>query len=329
MKRQYYIFKNGILKRKDNSLIFKTEENSRYIPIEDVESIYAFGNLKFNTKLVDLLSQKGVGIHFFNYYGFYNGSFCPYERNNSGILLVKQVEHFSNNSKRIIIAREIVEAASFNMYRNLRYYNQRGKDLSSEINKLNLFREKIRSQDKITKLMGIEGNIREIYYSAFPKIINQKIDFKKRVKRPPDNMINSLISFINSLIYTTTLSEIYHTQLSPLISYLHEPGTKRFSLSLDLAEIFKPLIGERLIFSLLNKHQLNENDFNEKLNYIYLKDCARKKVLKEYDERLKNKIKHKKLIKNVSYRHLIRLEAYKLVKHLIGEKEYVGFKIWW
>lgn len=329
MKRQYYILKDGTLKRKDHSLIFSNKEGSRYIPIEDVESVYVFGNLKFNTKLIDFFSQKGIDIHFFNYYGFYNGSFYPHERNNSGIMVVKQVEHFIDNSKRLFIAKKIVEAASFNIYRNLRYYYQRGKDLTSEINRVDLFRKKIVSQDKITKLMGIEGNIREIYYSAFPKIINQKIDFQKRVKRPPDNMINSLISFINSLIYTTTLGEIYHTHLSPLISYLHGPGTKRFSLSLDLAEIFKPLIGDRLIFSMLNKNQLNKNDFDEKLNYVYLKDCARKKILKEYDERLKNKIKHKKLLMAVSYRYLIRLEAYKLVKHLIGEKEYAGFKIWW
>lgn len=70
---------------------------------------------------------------------------------------------------------------------------------------------------------------------------------------PPDNMINSLISFVNTLIYTKVLSEIYHTQLNPTISYLHEPGVRRFSLSLDIAEVFKPLIGDRLIFTVKSK----------------------------------------------------------------------------
>lgn len=68
---------------------------------------------------------------------------------------------------------------------------------------------------------------------------------------PPDNMINSLISFVNSLIYAKTLSEVYHTQLNPTISYLHQPGARRFSLCLDLSEIFKPLIADRLIFHYL------------------------------------------------------------------------------
>ena len=72
-------------------------------------------------------------------------------------------------------------------------------------------------------------------------------------------MINSLISFINSLIYSVALAEIYKTSLSPYISYLHEPGTRRFSLSLDITEIFKPLIVDRMLFSMLNKNQITIN----------------------------------------------------------------------
>ena len=142
-------------------------------------------------------------------------------------------------------------------------------------------------------------------------------------------MINSLISFINTLVYTTVLSEIYHTQLTPLVSFLHQPGERRFPLSLDIAEIFKPVIADRLIFSILNKNQINDSDFQEELNYLYLKENARKIILQEYDNRLGTTIKHRDLGKEVSYRYLIRLELYKLVKHLIGEKEYDGFKIWW
>ena len=56
-------------------------------------------------------------------------------------------------------------------------------------------------------------------------------DFDQRVRNPPDNAVNALISFGNSLVYTTCLTEIYRTQLSPLISFLHEPGNRRFSLA--------------------------------------------------------------------------------------------------
>ena len=146
---------------------------------------------------------------------------------------------------------------------------------------------------------------------------------------PPDNMINSLISYINSLIYSKTLSEIYHTQLNPTISYLHEPGVRRYSLCLDISEIFKPLIGDRLIFSLLNRKQITEESFTKELNFLHLKKEASKLIVRELENILKKTIKHKELGRKVSYQYLIRLEVYKLIKHLIGEKEYEGFKMWW
>ena len=177
--------------------------------------------------------------------------------------------------------------------------------------------------------MGVEGNIRQQYYAAWNVIVNQEIDFKKRVMHPPDNMINSLISYVNSLIYAKILSEVYHTQLNPTISYLHEPGVRRYSLCLDVSEIFKPLIGDRLIFSLLNRNQITEESFTKELNFLHLKKDASKLIARELENSLKKTIKHKELGRQVSYQYLIRLELYKLIKHIIGEKEYEGFKIWW
>lgn len=136
---------------------------------------------------------------------------------------------------------------------------------------INSLRAGLSEVKSVQELMGIEGNIRKRYYAAWSVIINQEIEFDKRVMHPPDNMINSLISFVNSLVYTRTLSEIYHTQLNPTISYLHEPGVRRYSLCLDISEVFKPLIGDRLIFSLLNRKQITENSFTKELNYLHLK----------------------------------------------------------
>lgn len=155
------------------------------------------------------------------------------------------------------------------------------------------------------------------------------MEFEKRVKNPPDNAINSLISYVNTLIYTRVLSEIYKTQLNPTISYLHEPSERRFSLCLDIAEIFKPIIADRLIFSMLNKNQITEKDFEKELNFLYIKEAARKEITKEMDLRLQTTIKHKTLDRDVSYEYLIRLEIYKIIKYLIEDIPYEGFKMWW
>jgi len=330
MNRNYYIFKNGKLQRKDNNIRVVTEDKiKKDIPCETVSDLFAFGEINLNTRLLNFLAQKKIPLHIFNYYGFYSGSFSPREKNVSGFLLVKQVEHYSNYNKRLVIAKKFIDAASYNIYRTIRYYNGRGLDLQNTLNEIASLREKLDRINYIEELMGIEGNIRKKYYEAWNNIVKQDINFTKRIKNPPENMINTLLSFANSLVYTTALSEIYKTQLNPTVSYLHEPGTSRYSLSLDIAEIFKPLIAERMIFSLLNKNMISESDFERESNYLYLKESARKTIVEEYDKRLQRTIRHKGLNRDVSYRYLFRLECYKLIKHLTDEKEYEGFKIWW
>lgn len=330
MQQSFYVYNNGDLKRKDNTLRFTSYDGEkRDIPIERISDIYVMSEMSFNTTFLSFISQYGIPIHFFNYYNFYTGSFYPKESNLAGQLLVNQVQHYTEYDKRLLIAKKFIQAAADNIYRNLRYYNGRDKNVSDYMKDIDSLRTGLVGVKSIQELMGIEGNIRKKYYAAWSVIINQEIEFDKRVMHPPDNMINSLISFVNSLVYTRTLSEIYHTQLNPTISYLHEPGIRRYSLCLDISEVFKPLIGDRLIFSLLNRKQITEKSFTKELNYLHLKKDASKLIVSEFEKKMKQTIMHKELGRQVSYQYLIRLEAYKLIKHLIGEKEYEGFRIWW
>ncbi len=330
MQESFYIYNDGTLSRKDNTMRFITEEGiKKDIPIERAGDIYVMSEMSFNTSLINLVAQHGVNIHFFNYYSFYTGSFYPRESLLAGNLLVHQVEHYVDFEKRLILAKKFITAASGNIYRNLRYYNGRGKNVKEHMDFIEEMRKQIQNAETIQEVMGYEGNIRKKYYEAWNILVDQEINFEKRVMHPPDNMINTLISFVNSLIYTKVLTEVYHTQLNPTISYLHEPGARRFSLCLDIAEIFKPLIGDRLIFSLLNKKQITEKCFTKELNFLHLKKEASRLIVDELNQKLQTTIMHKSLNKNVSYQYLVRLEAYKLIKHILGEKEYEGFEMWW
>ena len=330
MKQSYYLYKSGRLQRKDNTLEIVYKDNTKkVIPVERVDDIYVMTEFDFNTSLLNFLSKYGIRVHYFNYYGFYTGTYYPKEQLVSGKLLVKQVEHYTNKIKRVEIAKAFIDAASYNIRRNLKYYNNRGKKLDNYISEIESLRKVINRCKDVEELMGIEGNIRKVYYDSWKEIINQDIEFDKRVKNPPDNAINSLISYVNTIIYTRVLGEIYKTQINPTISYLHEPSERRFSLCLDVAEIFKPIIADRLIFSMLNKKQITESDFEKGLNFLYIKEKARKEITKQIDMRLQTTIKHRTLGRDVSYEYLIRLEIYKLIKHLTGEIKYEGFKMWW
>lgn len=330
MSESYYLFSNGTLSRKDNVFRLKTPTGEfKDLKIEVARDIYVFGELTLNTKCLNYMGQLNIPTHFFNYYGFYTGSFYPKETRVSGALLVKQVEALLNENKKMMLAQEFIVGGAHNILRNLKYYNNRDKDLSETISNIEFLVKEIKKTKSVQELMGIEGNIRKLYYDSWNKIFNKEVEFEKRVKRPPDNMVNCLISFINTLVYTATLSEIYKTQLNPTISYLHVPGEKRFSLCLDISEIFKPLISDRMIFSLINKNIITEDDFDKESNFCYLKPKAKMKILKEFDERMKTTIKHRDLNRNTSYRHLLRLECYKLIKTIVEDVQYNSFKMWW
>lgn len=329
MSRHYYLTKNGRLRRQDNTLYFETEEQKRPIPVDDIESLFLFGELDLNTKLLNFLAQKHVPVHVFNYYGYYSGSYYPREYLNSGFLLVKQVEHYLGMAKRLTIARELIDGAVDNILKNLRYYNHRGAELDACITEIEDEQRLIVGVSSPAELMGIEGRVRQKYYQAFKDIIKGDYEFEKRVRRPPDNILNALISFGNSLVYAAVLGQIYRTQLNPTLSFLHEPGARRFSLSLDLAEIFKPLLTDRIVFKLLNTRMLNESHFDQDLESCYLKEKGRRIFLQEFDEKLNTTIMHRKLGRKVSYEHLIRLECYKLAKHLMGDESYKSFRMWW
>lgn len=334
MKKTYYLFNPGRLSRKDNTLKFTPEDDQgneqqpRYLPVENVDELYAFGALDANSALYNFLGQQQIPVHFFDYYENYTGSFMPKDGLLSGKMLIAQVKMQQDKKKRMVLAQQILEGASYNMIKNLKYYNSRGKDLEPIITIIEALSTKIGDTAAINELMGIEGNIRKNYYEAFELIIN---DFSMggRSYRPPQNEVNALISFGNMMCYSQCLRAIHQTQLNPTISFLHEPGERRYSLSLDIAEIFKPLLVDRVIFKVLNKKMIQSNDFEEKLNRVVLKSNGKKTFVQAFEDRLLETIVHRVLERSVSYKHLIKLECYKIQKHILGIEEYKPFKMWW
>lgn len=334
MKKSYYLFNPGRLSRKDNTLKFTpvdedgNEGQPKFIPIEGVSDLYVFGSLDANSALFNFMGKEQVNVHFFDYYEHYTGSFHPKDYLLAGKVVVNQVMHYNKASKRMALARKFVEGAAFNMLKNLRYYHKRERDFEANILAIENLCQQASTASAIDQLMGIEGNIRQIYYDSFDNILR---DFSMggRSKQPPLNEINTLISFGNMMCYALCLTQLYHTQLNPTISFLHEPGTRRYSLALDLAEIFKPVLVDRTIFRVLNKKEIQSSDFSVELNRCTLKDPGKKAFIKAWEEKLNETIQHRVLKKNVSYKHLVKLECYKLSKHILGMEEYKPFKIWW
>jgi len=331
MKRTIYIFSSGELKRKQNTIYFEREKGGRkYIPVENTAEIMIFGEVTINKKLLDFLSRQEIILHFFNYYGYYSGSFYPREHYNSGYMILKQCEHYLDGKRRMDLAKEFVKGAVVNIKKILSYYQNRGTDLALIIHDIGDLEKKILKQKNTEALMAVEGNIRDFYYKSFNKIINNdKFKFEERSRRPPQNRLNALISFGNSLVYIVVLTEIYKTHLDPRIGFLHTTNFRRFTLNLDVAEIFKPIIADRVIFYLVNKGIIKTTHFLKVLGGISLNEKGRMVFVEAFEKRLKTVIQHSSIKKRVSYRRLMRLELYKLEKHLMGEKTYHSFVAHW
>lgn len=337
MKKTYYLFNPGELERKDNTLKFTPisedgSENSvgepRYLPVEDINEFYVFGSLRANSSLYNFLGQKDIAVHFFDYYQNYTGSFMPKDSLLSGKMILAQTSAYQNKKKRIVVAQKFIEAASWNMLKNLQYYNRCGKDMEDLMDAIKKYASQLSATTCVQELMGLEGMIRQTYYDAFNLILND-YEMGGRSKQPPRNEVNALISFGNMMCYTMCLRAIHQTQLNPTISFLHTPGERRYSLALDVAEVFKPVIIDRVIFKVLNKKEIQEKYFDWKLNKCLLNQTGKKIFVKAIEDKLVETIKHRTLNRNVSYRHLIKLECYKLAKHLLEIEEYKPFKMYW
>lgn len=336
MKKNYYLFNPGRAARRDKTLKFTpvdaagVDGRPRYLPVEAVRSLHIFGSIDANSAFYNYLGKQHIPVHFYDYYQHYTGSFSPREYLLAGKVLIAQTKAYLNPGKRLFIARRLVEAATFNMLKNLRYYRKRDREeLTNIVETIENYRLRLSDVQSVGELLGVEGNCRQAYYQAFSSII-KTFSMHGRSKRPPKDEVNALISFGNAICYTLALDAIYQSQLNPTISYLHEPGYRRYSLALDIAEIFKPILVDRLIFKLCNRREIRPQHFESLEGAVLLKDGGRKVWLQAWEEKLADTIEHRKIGKKVSYRRLVKLECYKLVKYIMDiDETYDGFKIWW
>lgn len=323
-----YIFSMGEISRKDNSIAFKNKKGNFYIPVESVKELYCMNEISLNTKFLDFISKARIVVHFFNYHGHYSGTFFPKKQLISGNLIVKQSYAYMYYQKDV--AKAIVRGISLNIHEVLYHYFRHGKkELKPLLDWLkNDVFSMLEKDISIKQILFIEGQIWNRFYDSFELFLDESFKLRNRKKRPPDNPMNAMISFGNSLLYTKTISQIYNTHLEQSISFLHEPREGRFSLSLDLSEVFKPIIVYKTIFELVNKKQINASKhFEKSLNYCLLNEEGRKIFIQNYEERLSQTFMHPKLKRKITYKTAIKLDGYKLIKFINENVPFVPFSM--
>ncbi len=321
-----YIFSSGRLLRRQNTLFLETEEGKRPVPIKQVSEIYVFGEVELNKRLLEFLTQNRIPMHFFNRYEYYVGTYYPREYLSSGYLTLKQAQHYLDPALRLDLARRFVVGSIVNMRRVLDYYRRRGTPLQTSLAQLDALKARSEEAHRVPELMAIEGNAREVYFHAWAQILPDRFALGERTRRPPRSPTNALVSFLNSLLYTAILGQIYQTHLDPRIGFLHETNYRRNTLNLDVADVLKPTYVDRLVFRLLNRGQLQDRHFLREGGGVFLNEAGHRIVVQAWEEFLQTSYKHPRLKRSVTWRTTIRLELYKLEKHLLGDQPYEPFR---
>jgi CRISPR-associated protein Cas1 len=329
-KDNHHIFADGELSRNEGTLRIDTlDGETKYLPVESVDTLYLHGQIDFNTRALGLLNEHGVPVHVFGWKDYYQGSYLPKRGQVSGNTVVEQVRAYDDSERRLSIAHDIIAASIHNMRANIRYYDGRQDDFESAIDRLEDQKARVEDTTDVDELRGIEATARKVYYWCFDRVLRDPFKLMKREYNPPTNETNALISFLNSMVYTTCVSAIRKTALDPTVGFVHEPGERRFTLSLDIADIFKPILADRVLFRLVNRQQIGLDDFENELDGCLLTEAGRLTVLEAYEETLDRTVEHPRLKRNVSYKTLVRTDVYSLKKHVLTGEPYRPTERWW
>lgn len=324
--RSHFILNAGRLRRQDNNIVFdKYDEEgqvagSKLLPINAIDEIYLLAKVDVDTYSMAFLADNNILLHVFSPYQSFRGNFFPNTSNavnKSGFVLLQQLRAFDNAKTRLYLAMQVTRGQMLNGARNCEKYGT-GFDVAPYIAAL----EKAQS---IAEVMAAEGGFKKAYYAQWNNIVNDRrsFGFTVRSKRPPADKINSFISYVNTRVYNVCLSEIYKTELDPRIGFLHEPNYKALSLHLDLAEIFKPILGDSLIFAMLNKKEITAKDFKTDAGRIRFTNEAIQKIEMKMIGKLTDSVTLGK--QKLTWRQIIRREANQIKKTVCEGLAYEPF----
>ena len=328
MDHNYHLINEGILTKQDFNILFESENGKKYIPVETTDSLYIYSNVIMSGNFFDFMNQVGLNVSFINKYGEKIGSFVPNNSRRNIKTELKQLRMYDSEKERLDMARRLEIASVSNIRANLRYYQRRKnatelgaavKDMTDIITKLNEARD-------INHMMMLEAQARQKYYGCFNSILEGKqFYFDKRTRRPPQDPLNAMISFGNTLLYQRIANEINRTSLDIRIGIVHAAGDRPESVNLDLADLFKPILVDRTIFTLVNRKMINVNDFVEvENNGIYLNNRAKKIFISEYENKLYQKVTFDGAER--TYDYLIKNEIQKLKKYIENGEKYKPYK---
>ena len=327
--RNYHLINDGVLTKRDYTILFENEDGKKYIPVETTDSITVYSNVTFSSDFFKFLSNKRIYLTIVDKYGNLTGHFFGDGNATKAKMMLKQAAVYLDADKRLSVAKSMESAYFHNICANLKYYNRRTKSekIGEWLEGADKISDSINGACDIEKLMLIEARTRQEYYNLFSEIIHVPgFEFKQRTRRPPRDALNAMISFGNTILYNRIAMEIYKSSLDIRIGIVHSTNSRSQTLNLDIADLFKPILVDRTIFTLVNRRVISlERDFvTEEDGSVYLSNTGKRIFIGEFNRKLYQKLTDNGKI--ISYDTKIKDEVRKLSRYFSRGEKYKPYK---
>ena len=269
------------------------------VPISQVNSIVLFGKNTLSTAMLSFCSQNDVAITFLSENGFFQGRLCGPV---SGNVLVRKRQYetladtaFANRFVKDLLFCKIRNSRSVLM-RQLRSGSDETKKctIAAAASELTTIAQKLDACTDIDSMRGVEGAAASVYFSRFDDLLASPrgYRFEVRSRRPPVNEVNAVLSFVYTLLAHDVRSSMEAVGLDPAAGYLHTLRPGRSSFALDIMEELRASLCDRLVISMFNRDQFQEQDFTTDFGAVYLSEKGRRKVLEQWRGRKRACIQH-------------------------------------
>ena len=287
-------------------VIQKKQQVLKKVPLSYVEQLVIFGNVQITMQLMEYFLQQSVEIHYFTYGGKYLG--CSKGEHSRNIFLrCAQFEIFHDMEKKAFIARALVEGKIENqiaVIKSYRWDSLHSYDWRADLDSLTKQKEILKEKDTAAEIMGIEGLASQIYFKAYGQMFKSELKFNGRNRRPPRDPINAVLSLAYTFLTRDMCSILDIQSFETYLGFLHGIRYGRKSLALDLIEVFRQPVADRLVLRLFNKQVLTKYDFrDDEEEGIFLNEEGFQKFCYEYEKWLNDK-RH-----GDSYRSLMRSQV--------------------
>ena len=313
-------------KERETIVIKNGKEKLAQFPALTISNILCFGQISISPFLMGYCGEKGIGLSLYTEYGKF---LARVQGKQSGNVLLRRTQYrwADDNTKSLSIARLMVAAKIANarsiLMREVRNHGD-NPILSKAIIKLASSLRRVQNASSVEETMGMEGDAASCYFGVFNELLRAKgFTFGGRVRRPPTDPVNALLSYAYTLITHECASALQGVGLDPYVGYLHKDRPGRVSLALDLLEEFRSPWADRFVLTLINRQQIKSNDFiAEASGAVRLTDTARKEFLIAWQERKQVEVIHPYLQESVPIGLLPHCQAMLLARHIRGDTEY-------